>query len=102
MHKPALWALLALALVSVASCSTIRGLDPALADRYQPTADGQFRCLVGKKSVPYASLNDDYCDCLDGSDEPGAYGVASPTAGDAALPPPVQRERAAIGWHAAV
>ena len=75
MHKPAVWALLALALVSMASCSTIRGLDPALADRYLPSADGQFRCLDGKKSVPYTSLNDDYCDCLDGSDEPGAYGV---------------------------
>lgn len=71
-------ALLALAVLpALCACSSIRGLDPALAARYQPTADGKFTCLDGKKSVPFSQVNDDYCDCLDGSDEPGTSACAS-------------------------
>lgn len=57
--------------VSGAPPSTIRGLDPALDDSYRPSEGGLFRCLDGKKGLPYDQLNDDYCDCFDGSDEPG-------------------------------
>lgn len=64
--------LLALAaLLPLAAGAVIRGLDPALAARYQPGPDGKFTCLDGKKSVPFDRVNDDYCDCLDGSDEVG-------------------------------
>jgi len=39
--------------------------------KYQKTPDGLFHCLDGTQVIPYSSLNDDYCDCNDGSDEPG-------------------------------
>lgn len=42
--------------------------------KYQRVVESeQFACLVGGKSVqmPLAKINDDYCDCDDGSDEPG-------------------------------
>lgn len=39
------------------------------AKLYIPGKD--FLCLDGSSSIPYSFVNDDYCDCFDGSDEPG-------------------------------
>jgi len=36
---------------------------------YDPDQD--FRCFDGSHTIPFAHVNDDYCDCMDGSDEPG-------------------------------
>src|SRR5271165_4574677 len=36
---------------------------------YDPTRD--FSCLDGSKTIPFSFVNDDYCDCADGTDEPG-------------------------------
>jgi protein kinase C substrate 80K-H len=72
---PRLLALLAgLALATttaVAAPPPPRGVDPADAHLY---AAAPFFCpgLTGLVPVPPARINDGYCDCVDGSDEPGA------------------------------
>ncbi|XP_048760429.2 uncharacterized protein LOC125669743 isoform X3 [Ostrea edulis] len=42
-----------------------------LASKYEPNEQKTFRCVDGAGQIPYEHLNDDYCDCADGSDEPG-------------------------------
>lgn len=37
----------------------------------QPSSSNQFKCLDSKELIPIEAVNDDYCDCKDGSDEPG-------------------------------
>ncbi|XP_008208849.1 glucosidase 2 subunit beta [Nasonia vitripennis] len=47
----------------------IRGIPLSKLSLYFPDQD--FECLDGSLIIPYARINDDYCDCADGSDEPG-------------------------------
>ncbi|KAH8298359.1 hypothetical protein KR018_008089 [Drosophila ironensis] len=47
------------------------GVALAQAPLYQPQADGRWSCLDGSRTIPFLQVNDDYCDCPDGSDEPG-------------------------------
>ncbi|KAJ2051865.1 hypothetical protein H4S04_001707 [Coemansia sp. S16] len=56
---------------ALAKSAAIRGLDPLLASKYVPNAAGNFVCLDGSLEIPFSRVNDDYCDCPDGSDEPG-------------------------------
>lgn len=51
-------------------CILIAGIDPQRAQLYVSKND-KFTCLDGKKVLKYSQLNDDFCDCADGSDEPG-------------------------------
>ncbi|XP_066031044.1 glucosidase 2 subunit beta-like, partial [Chamaea fasciata] len=46
-----------------------RGVALSQLPFYDPS--GPFRCLDGSGSVDFSWVNDDYCDCRDGSDEPG-------------------------------
>ena len=48
----------------------ILGLDPALQSFYQRDSEGLFTCLDKSERIAFRLVNDDYCDCLDGSDEP--------------------------------
>lgn len=47
----------------------IRGIPVSKSSLYTPEHD--FECLDGSLLIPYDYVNDDYCDCADGSDEPG-------------------------------
>ncbi|KAG8985108.1 hypothetical protein FRB90_004932 [Tulasnella sp. 427] len=51
----------------------IKGVAPARQHLYpaSTSASGTWKCLDGLKTIPVAAINDDYCDCPDGSDEPG-------------------------------
>jgi len=40
-----------------------------MANFYDPNSS--FHCLDGSGEIPFEHVNDDYCDCKDGSDEPG-------------------------------
>lgn len=46
-----------------------RGVSLSKASLYTPAKD--FTCFDGTVTIPYHYVNDDYCDCFDGSDEPG-------------------------------
>uniref|UniRef100_A0A182PQA4 Glucosidase II beta subunit N-terminal domain-containing protein n=1 Tax=Anopheles epiroticus TaxID=199890 RepID=A0A182PQA4_9DIPT len=49
-----------------------RGVSISQASLYEDrTGSGQFVCLDGKKIIHRERINDDFCDCDDGSDEPG-------------------------------
>ncbi|KAF1814784.1 hypothetical protein P152DRAFT_430755 [Eremomyces bilateralis CBS 781.70] len=52
-----------------------RGVGPEFAKFYKTT--DTFACISNPSIIlPIASLNDDYCDCPDGSDEPGTSACA--------------------------
>ncbi|KAG8955039.1 hypothetical protein FRC03_011300 [Tulasnella sp. 419] len=53
------------------SASSIKGVDPSKANLYVPSSSQTWKCLDGSKEIPWSAVNDDYCDCNDGSDEPG-------------------------------
>lgn len=60
------------------SLPKVRGLNPELAQHYAGTS-GKFTCLDGSKAIPFSQVNDDYCDCADGSDEPGGFPALLPS-----------------------
>ncbi|KAH3663622.1 hypothetical protein OGAPHI_005023 [Ogataea philodendri] len=65
--------MIALILLCVqASAHWVRGVSPESQAVYQPDENGLWRCLGDPQIVISADkINDDYCDCPDGSDEPG-------------------------------
>jgi len=48
----------------------ILGVVDELQDKYLPDEDGNFKCLFSTQTIAFDRLNDDYCDCTDGTDEP--------------------------------
>mmetsp|Transcript_39000 Transcript_39000/g.69880 ORF Transcript_39000/g.69880 Transcript_39000/m.69880 type:complete len:548 (-) Transcript_39000:39-1682(-) len=65
---------ISLVLIHAASSSDAlpRGADPAAAAAYVAArSSGTFACLDGSRQVPLHAINDDFCDCVNGSDEPG-------------------------------
>ena len=47
-----------------------RGMTAGMKERYLPV-DAPFVCDNGAKRLPHSSINDGFCDCADGADEPG-------------------------------
>lgn len=69
------WVVLVVAGVN-AGTQQVRGVAPHEQHAYQPIigANGEWkwRCLSDPTiEISYSQINDDYCDCPDGSDEPG-------------------------------
>lgn len=65
-----------------AALSQTHGVPPALLARYDVTLKGhappsRWTCLDGKQEIAWSAVNNDYCDCADGSDEPGALAIRS-------------------------
>lgn len=60
---------LAVSLLQGSFGDEIRGIHPSKKQFYGPRSD--FTCLDGSATIPFSLVNDDYCDCKDGSDEPG-------------------------------
>lgn len=70
------WVLLALPITSVfAAVDKTHGVPPNLLSKYVPLTSGSsnptWKCMDGSKEIKWSAVNDDYCDCPDGSDEPG-------------------------------
>ncbi|CEG64825.1 hypothetical protein RMATCC62417_01734 [Rhizopus microsporus] len=59
------------AAIAIVKASSIKGIAPENQSLYKPSSDGTWKCLDGSKVILYSAINDDYCDCPDGSDEPG-------------------------------
>lgn len=59
-----------LQLSSVLGVNTLRGVAPSKLGMYQ--GQDTFRCLHDRVRIGIDRVNDDVCDCVDGSDEPGA------------------------------
>eukprot|EP00898_Chlorokybus_atmophyticus_P004245 jgi/Chlat1/4821/Chrsp31S04866 len=76
------WSWLAIAvLIAVLFCNAevvlagvpphrLHGVAPDVVSFYTASST-TFRCRDGSKSIPADQVNDDFCDCNDGSDEPG-------------------------------
>eukprot|EP00927_Polykrikos_kofoidii_P036633 TRINITY_DN30925_c0_g1_i1.p1 TRINITY_DN30925_c0_g1~~TRINITY_DN30925_c0_g1_i1.p1 ORF type:complete len:455 (+),score=46.77 TRINITY_DN30925_c0_g1_i1:53-1417(+) len=69
----------------------IRGAQPDLQSRYlQSRATGRFQCFDGTQELSsFKSVNDDFCDCPDGSDEPGTSACAGLVPSKPGGPPPI-------------
>ncbi|KAH6896412.1 endoplasmic reticulum protein [Coprinopsis sp. MPI-PUGE-AT-0042] len=67
------WLLLSLFLTPLSATANqkLRGVDPALLNKYSPSSKNTWTCLDGSKEIAWSAVNDDFCDCRDGSDEPG-------------------------------
>ncbi|XP_018429140.1 PREDICTED: glucosidase 2 subunit beta [Nanorana parkeri] len=65
---------LVLGLLAVLGCQAVEVKRPrgvSLSNRVFYDEMKPFTCLDGSKVIPFDRVNDDYCDCTDGSDEPG-------------------------------
>jgi len=58
--------------VTCGRVSQTHGVSPDLLPRYSPSSSPpSWKCLDESLVIPWTAVNDDYCDCPNGSDEPG-------------------------------
>lgn len=69
----ALLPLLPLPIFALRPLSQTHGVAPELIHHYKPSSSTppNWTCLDGSSVISWGAVNDDYCDCSDGSDEPG-------------------------------
>lgn len=65
--------------ISLADVPRPRGVSLSNAPLYRPLAGETWRCLDNSNTIKFAQINDDFCDCFDGSDEPGTSACAKGT-----------------------
>lgn len=49
----------------------VRGVHYTLISHYNGAMRSEFVCLFDRETIDSSKINDDYCDCEDGTDEPG-------------------------------
>ncbi|CEL97111.1 unnamed protein product [Vitrella brassicaformis CCMP3155] len=64
-----------LGLVLIDAAALPKGV-PHTIDKYRPVQSNQYRCYVSDELIDFSFVNDDFCDCLDGTDEPGTAACA--------------------------
>lgn len=47
--------------------------------KYRPDHLNEFKCLKSDQKIPFEQVNDDYCDCEDGTDEPSTNACVNGT-----------------------
>lgn len=72
-----------LAIVSLAVAQSIIGVSPDMESLYKPDSNGNWHCLLDPSHIiKFDQINNNFCDCPDGSDEPGTnaceYTLESP------------------------
>ena len=55
----------------------VRGVHYTMISHYNGAMRSEFVCLFDGKTIDSAKINDDYCDCEDGTDEPGTSACAN-------------------------
>lgn len=68
--------ILALCLAATTAFGDIRGVPTSMKPLYEGST---FECLDKSKVIDISRVNDDYCDCPDGSDEPGTSACVNGT-----------------------
>ncbi|PPQ73590.1 hypothetical protein CVT24_007958 [Panaeolus cyanescens] len=71
--------LLSVTLAVAASRPQTLGVPPPLLSKYVPSKSNTWTCLDGSKEIPWNFVNDDSCDCPDGSDELGTAACPNTT-----------------------
>jgi protein kinase C substrate 80K-H len=72
MNYQCLFSWLTVQCLFVQAIDPIRGVTPDDLVRYQPDENGNWHCLSNPEIIlTIDQVNDNYCDCPDGSDEPG-------------------------------